>query len=568
MARQSNQEASRVLSGWFLLILGIGLVVLAWLIPSRFKSIPLDVLREAGIQTDGIFEVADAYLAENNIGVASLLLEAAKSLDLEDDAGLEMRLEATRAANVIVDRWGVWDPFLDTALGSIPLEEYSNQPGALGILLSRASRESTASMLENSRNPLVSEVLSTGELSTYRRLFPINSSAGRPLEATLLIVALLAQEERFSPTVRRELRNRALQAKASGDASFLEDFYLDMLSLSRSLDWGQLKTLILSVQKMDTFSRLRYSFHRSPDFKSIVYAACLLSGDPEDVLDYLGEFGDQGLETLGAAISFGSGSVAMLVNEQLPLEDLEMAVEHSEPSNALSSWLAGFSLQRPYLSLSTKYALFFMGAFFAFLGSSKFTRFYNERASPALAYTQRVFASFASLVVLIVISEPHLAGSSGEGYSFEFVVPVIAQEAGETVVIETTPTTSMDHTTMLSVGFFFLLQVLVFLICMLKVREINRQEVDDLVKLKLMENEENLFDAGLYVGIAGTCISLVLQVLGLIEANLLSAYASNLFGILCVAIVKIRIVRPYKNQLILASQDQLMMLTKKTAITG
>ena len=46
----------------------------------------------------------------------------------------------------------------------------------------------------------------------------------------------------------------------------------------------------------------------------------------------------------------------------------------------------------------------------------------------------------------------------------------------------------------------------------------------------------------------------MLQVLGVIEPNLLAAYSSNLFGITCVALVKIRHVRPYKRQLILESQ--------------
>ena len=54
--------------------------------------------------------------------------------------------------------------------------------------------------------------------------------------------------------------------------------------------------------------------------------------------------------------------------------------------------------------------------------------------------------------------------------------------------------------------------------------------------------------------IYGTAAALVLQVLGIIEPNLLAAYSSNLFGITCVAIVKIRHVRPYKRQLILDSQ--------------
>jgi hypothetical protein len=98
-----------------------------------------------------------------------------------------------------------------------------------------------------------------------------------------------------------------------------------------------------------------------------------------------------------------------------------------------------------------------------------------------------------------------------------------------------------------------------YLICLVKIREVGRQPVSPLVKLRLMENEENLFDGGLYVGIAGTATALLLQVLRVIEPNLLAAYASNLFGIICVALVKIRHVRDYKRQLILEAQAESKM---------
>src|SRR5207244_9950899 len=98
------------------------------------------------------------------------------------------------------------------------------------------------------------------------------------------------------------------------------------------------------------------------------------------------------------------------------------------------------------------------------------------------------------------------------------------------------------------------LQIAMYFTCMLKIREVAQKPVSAAVKLRLMENEENLFDGGLYVGIGGTATALVLQVLGVIEPNLLAAYSSNLFGITCVAMVKIRHVRPYKTQLILEGQ--------------
>ena len=112
----------------------------------------------------------------------------------------------------------------------------------------------------------------------------------------------------------------------------------------------------------------------------------------------------------------------------------------------------------------------------------------------------------------------------------------------------------MDTKIIGSIVFFATLQVCMYLFCLRKIREISRSNLTPLVKLRLMENEENLFDGGLYIGIGGTAMALVLQVLGLVPANLLAAYSSNLFGITCVALVKIRHVRPFKRQLILDSQ--------------
>ena len=112
----------------------------------------------------------------------------------------------------------------------------------------------------------------------------------------------------------------------------------------------------------------------------------------------------------------------------------------------------------------------------------------------------------------------------------------------------------MDTSTLISIGVFALLQVVTYLVCLMKIGEIERQDLSPQLKLRLMENEENLFDSGLYIGMMGTATALVLQVVGVIPANLLAAYSSNLFGIVCVALVKIRHVRGYKRQLIFESQ--------------
>jgi hypothetical protein len=137
-------------------------------------------------------------------------------------------------------------------------------------------------------------------------------------------------------------------------------------------------------------------------------------------------------------------------------------------------------------------------------------------------------------------------------YKIKLTIPVIGALAAPVTSAVTTPTT-MDLSTILSITLFACLQVGMYGICLLKIAEIDRQALVATAKLRLMENEENLFDGGLYLGIAGTATALVLQVLGVIDANLLAAYSSNLFGIVCVALVKIRHVRPYKRKLIVES---------------
>jgi hypothetical protein len=112
----------------------------------------------------------------------------------------------------------------------------------------------------------------------------------------------------------------------------------------------------------------------------------------------------------------------------------------------------------------------------------------------------------------------------------------------------------METSTLVSIAVFAAFQVVMYLICLRKISEIDGQEAPPLLKLRLMENEENLFDSGLYVGMMGTAAALVLQVLGVISPNLLAAYSSNLFGIICVALVKIRHVRGYRRRLILQAQ--------------
>lgn len=551
--------------GWALLVLGGAMLVFGWALPSRFKSIPQGVVSEAGQAGDGLGSMARDRLLDGNLGSASLLGQTALNLGDKSASVTLAQIEIERERNPQLGRWGGWDPFLDAALRDVPLDSYADEPGLMGVLIARPSRAAVSALLSNSRNPLLLDLLATGSLRSYQRLFPVDSSSGRPLEATLLGLGLLVQGERLGEGFKSELRELIWEAKASGAVGQLEDVYLDTLSLMRLFNWGQFEALASQLDSVESLKRLRYLLHRRAGDQGLSYAMTLASPQPRQLFDYLETYGDDGYEALRVALSFGLEGFRMTLREQLPIEIVDSGSADGVFGSVQAAF-APFSLKNPQLSLLLKYSAFFLGSFLALWGSSLFGRFYKESVSPALAYTQRLFGATAAVVVLGVLSEPYLArASASDGYTFRFVMPVLAQVDGELQIVETTPTTSMEPATLLSIAFFFLLQILVFLICMLKVREIDKRSVDELVKLKLMENEDNLFDSGLYVGIAGTCISLVMQVIGVVEANLLAAYSSNLFGILCVAIVKIRLVRPYKTRLIIEGQDRIVALSGKVS---
>jgi hypothetical protein len=109
----------------------------------------------------------------------------------------------------------------------------------------------------------------------------------------------------------------------------------------------------------------------------------------------------------------------------------------------------------------------------------------------------------------------------------------------------------MEPSTLATIAIFGALQAAVYVVCRRKISEIVSMYEAAPLRLRLLENEENLFDSGLYLGIAGTATALVLQVLHLVEANLLAAYSSNLMGIVTVAMVKIVHVRQARRALIL-----------------
>jgi hypothetical protein len=156
------------------------------------------------------------------------------------------------------------------------------------------------------------------------------------------------------------------------------------------------------------------------------------------------------------------------------------------------------------------------------------------------------------LLVVLLLSEPFLAQESQRvEFPFRLRLPMVGS-------VVPAGTRGVNHAIMnlslLTLMLFFVLQALLYMASLVKLAEIRRQNLPSRIKLRLLENEDHLFDAGLYLGFAGTIISLILVSLGVIQPSLMAAYSSTSFGIIFVSVFKIFHLRAVRRKLLLEAE--------------
>jgi hypothetical protein len=375
----------------------------------------------------------------------------------------------------------------------------------------------------------------------------VNEPGGQPLDAVILLTALLYQGEHLSPSLQRELRLEAETADQQGKLGELEPFFMDILSLSRRLDWVQLGELLRRTENSKTVNEYAHLARVARDQLPLIYTAALFSDSADRVADYLIRYGKPGAEDLRLALADGQGAMRQLMARQVP-------VQHRRAPTLAET--ADLALLHPKLALLVKYLGYVLGAFLVFRGLDRklfpFPR--GDGATPSLPRMQSGVLALAVAGLLVLATEPYLLKAAPlSEYRFKIVMPLLANTGAPPPPSPVT-FSAMNTSTIVTIAIFAVLQIVTYLICLRKLGEIYRQDLSAPLKLRLIENEDNLFDSGLYVGMMGTAAALVLQVLGVIDHNLLAAYSSNLFGLVCVALVKIRHVRGFKRRLIIEAQ--------------
>ncbi|WP_414662278.1 hypothetical protein [Horticoccus sp. 23ND18S-11] len=550
----TNQRMTTAFSAPVLVGCGILIAVAAWLLPANLKSVSPMLLRAAGAGTPSLGAYGRDLADVEKIGPAALVLAAAKTTNDPRAPALARAVDefATRKPGLMA--WGGWDPFLDPLFNLRADSGRRESTPVLTFFNTERARLTLRTYLEKSGSEGVQSLLKLRELTATGRFVPAMRPGGQPLDALILMTGLLYQGGHLSPPLQRELRTLAETALQKKELGELENVFVNLLSLGRRLDWAQIAELLRRTDSSKTVGEYAHLARVAPDQLPLIYAAALFSDSADRVAAYLIEYGKTGLEDLKMALGFGQGAARELLLRRVP-------INHTR-TPALSA-AAELALTHPQLTLALKYLGVFAGVWLLLRGLDRWlVRPGTFSPLPlSLGHMKAGMISVLFALLLLVVTEPFLL-QAAPASEFQLRRPVLVLSS-VLATSDSQPSSTMEATNLISIGVFAVLQIAVYFLCLMKIREVSQQTVPPLVKLRLMENEENLFDLGLYVGIGGTAVAMVLITLGIAKANLIAAFSSNLFGITCVALVKIYHVRPYKRQLILEGQ-----IAATTGLTG
>jgi hypothetical protein len=533
-----------------------------WFIPAHLRAIPESVLQRAGEGRTSLRDRAVELQRVPNLGAARLLLKAAQDEGIPSTGSPASILSAQSENRPLF-------PGGPTVPSSMPVTAW---------VIGRENRQRVLAHLEGLSSPVVREWVRDRDL-TNTVLFPASSSAsGQAFDAALLVGGLLLAGDDLSPNLRDALVERAAFARTHPDAEPLEEMLLDLLSLGQRLTWEQLTVFVSRVDSPGTLTLLADQARNAGAQFPVLYAAVVLSQNPKQVAAYLNDFSQTGLQDLGASLRYGQGGLEAVLQRH---QRVYLARLHQPRAGGpLAGYVRAASdctLRTPWLALTVKWGCYLLAGFLLaaagqFGRPSVLPRKEGLRVRGFYLARGLLFA-LGFLLVVLLLSEPFLAQESQKAeFAFRLRLPLAGAAAPGTmplarqILMDTR--SLLDTRSLFTLLLFFVLQGLIYCACLVKLAEVRRQNVPARVRLKLLENEEHLFDAGLYLGFAGTIVCLILVSLGIIQQSLMAAYSSTSFGIIFVSIFKIFNLRPVRRQLLLQAEEQAAVPEQRVTSTA
>jgi hypothetical protein len=343
-----------------------------------------------------------------------------------------------------------------------------------------------------------------------------------------------------------------MRANRGDNSGALELVYLDVLSLGKRLDWVSLTEFMKRIDDIGALRDLAEAMRAHEESTANIYAAVVMSGNPGGVAKYLSRYPETGLNDINVAVASGTGAIELLLNQQqriYPASHARNTIIGYDPFGAFFHSMVPTAVSSRVGALLLKYVFLLLAAFCVARAIGSITGPLGYRSG--MRFAADGILALAIAFVIAVVTEPFVGlPTQVNDFPIRFQLPTIGALTGPKLQ----PTgLNMKNLNLVSLATFFVIQGVIYIWCLTKLAEIRRQAVEPRMKLRLLENEDQLFDAGLYVGFVGSVLSLILGSIGVGKISMM-AYASTSFGIIFVSVLKIFHVRPLRRKLILESE--------------
>jgi len=528
------------------------LLLCGWLVPSHLCAVDVAVVQRAGEDSSSLAGHGLALVRDGRVDAARLLLQMVQRNHLPGADKLSQAVASPAAQAPVTSQIA---HLLNNGSDAAGATNGYSQP-VTDSVIRLENRARVMASLQANRSSAVRELMRCRDLTNTVLFSPSTSPSGQAFDAALSVCGLLLEEDVLAAGLRDALVQRAAAANRGGDSEPLEQVLLDMMSLGQRLNWEQLVVFVHRMEDAQTLDRLAVEMRNvGATNLPLLFAAVELSQEPGAVAAYLGQFSQTGLADLGTSVGFGSGAVDELFarNQRIYRSNLRDRVAAAAPASFFFPAAANYALRLPRFAVTVKWFLYLLGGFLIAVARRVVwiapVNGEPSRARGFRAMCDMVFA-LGFCVVVLLLSEPFLAQVSQKvEFPLRLRLPGVASVAA--IALSGAKTKLMNPASLLILLLFFVLQALIYAVCLTKLAEIRRQNVPVPLRLKLLENEDNLFDAGLYLGFCGTIISFILVMMGISQFSLMSGYSSTAFGIIFVFIFKIFHLRPYRRQLLM-----------------
>jgi hypothetical protein len=541
------------MSRWFWAILCIlsGLAALSCglLIPAHIRAVDREVLWKAGEKTPTVVDAGFELLREQKVGPAKLLLAVAQQRKVPGREKLQKAISLAEVAHPEMKLWGSLEPGFTALFGPDTQVASPGQQHFTEFAIQEVNREKILKFLASSPKPLVQELMRTRALTNTVLFSPSSSVSGQAFDAGIGVCGLLLEREQLSRGLSAAVYTLALQANNGVGAQKLEQILLDLLSLGQRFQWAQLVAFVRQVENPETLRELTNLARNEERRLPVLFSAVLISGNPAETSSYVMKFGRSGMGDLAATLGYGSGAVKELLRRQQQITE---------------SWVGRFvgldlAWRMPWLAMALKWLLILAGGFLlamaAHLGRPAVSALEQPLQVRGFHLAREFLFGLGFLLAVLLLTEPFLSQES-QKIEFPFRIHLPTTGGGVNAASANVKSNIMNQLSLLTLLLFFVLQGLIYIACLLKLGEIRRQQIPARMKLKLLDNEDHLFDAGLYLGFVGTIISLILVSLGVIKPSLMAAYSSTSFGIIFVSAFKIFNLRPVRRKLLLEAESR------------